>query len=42
MAVFDRLSDRIKEKIQTAPEWSAKKPAPASVSVEVDDDIPFN
>jgi len=41
MAVFERLSDRIKEKIQAAPEWSAKKAAPASVSVDVDEDIPF-
>jgi hypothetical protein len=41
MTVFERLSDRIKEKIQAAPEWSAKKAAPASVSVDVDEDIPF-
>jgi hypothetical protein len=41
MAVFERLSDRIKEKIQQAPEWAAKKAAPASVSVDVDEDIPF-
>jgi hypothetical protein len=41
MAVFERLSDRIKEKIQAAPEWSAKKAAPASVSVDDDEDIPF-
>jgi hypothetical protein len=41
MAVFERLSDRIKEKIQQAPEWSAKKSAPTSVSVDVDEDIPF-
>ena len=41
MAVFERLSDRIKEKIQAAPEWSVRKSAPASVSVDVDEDIPF-
>jgi hypothetical protein len=42
MVVFERLSDRIKEKIQAAPEWAVKRAPPASVSVEDDDDsIPF-
>ena len=43
MSVFERLSDRIKEKIQQAPEWAAKKAPSASYSVEVEDDdsIPF-
>ena len=41
MDVFDRLSDRIKEKIQLAPEWSVKKAPQKAVAVDVDEDIPF-
>jgi hypothetical protein len=41
MAVFDKLSDRIKEKIQSAPEWAVKRAAPAVVSDDDDDSIPF-
>jgi len=41
MDVFDRLSDRIKEKIQLAPEWAVKKAPQKPVVVDVDEDIPF-
>jgi len=42
MTVFEKLNDRLKEKIMACPEWNQKKvPVNFSAAVVEDDDIPF-
>lgn len=46
MVMFETLSDHVKNKIQSSPEWNAKNGKPAqpekSLKDYEDDDIPFN
>lgn len=47
MALFDTLSEKIKETIMSSPEWQNKASAPRAVAApagfeNMDDDIPFN
>jgi len=44
MALFNTFSEHLKAKIQASPEWqrvAGDAPAPATVTSDVDDDIPF-
>lgn len=44
MALFNTFSEHLKAKIQASPEWQRvadDAPAPATVTSDVDDDIPF-